>query len=509
MASRPFTLPHFRAWAKRLILDNGKPWLLESFQAAYIADLLAGYRECWLIVPEGNGKTTLVSGVALYYLEHKRDPSIPVAASSRDQARQVYKQAEGFVLRSEWMHDLVPDPIREARGKRAKDVPRFTCQEGFRRIKHFEGGEMQIMAADASTGDGVIPDLCVIDEMHRHRNLDLLRTWAGKLDKKGGQLAGISTAGEPGSDFEETRERILREATEVTERGPHIRAVSGDVVLHDWAVRDRGKASDMRTVAAANPRKAITAGSLRRKRSKPTMTDEHWQRFVCNIATRLSGQAIKPEEWDALEELGLEPDRAARCWGWLDLGWKIDTTAMGVLIWESFTRRVIAGTRVIEPPVDERVVVAGLLDLQEEFLPEGFVYDPNAGGRQMAQQLERGDHPLQLERDVPALEFIEHSQDPAPMATAASRLDEAIRAGWLVHDGDRTLRAHALNAARHGIGGEKWRYDRPADAKGERRGKFPIDALTGVSMGHSVACTLCEEPEEKHLDLSSYRIGVV
>ena len=32
----------------------------------------------------------------------------------------------------------------------------------------------------------------------------LYRTWRGKLDKRGGQIVVISTAGEPGGEFEET-----------------------------------------------------------------------------------------------------------------------------------------------------------------------------------------------------------------------------------------------------------------------------------------------------------------
>ena len=44
-----------------------------------------------------------------------------------------------------------------------------------------------------------------------------------------------------------------------------------------------------------------------------------------------------------------------------------------------------------------------------------------------------------------------------------------------------------MKRSRKPIGGEKWRFDRPPDAKGARRSKYPIDALTGVLMGHSVA----------------------
>jgi phage terminase large subunit-like protein len=112
------------------------------------------------------------------------------------------------------------------------------------------------------------------------------------------------------------------------------------------------------------------------------------------------------------------------------------------------------------------------------------VYDPNAGGAQMAQLLDKGEHPRQGDA---RFDFVEHSQDNAPMAQAAQRLDEAIRSGWLLHDQNPDLRKHVLNAVRKSLGGEKWKYDRPPEAKGEARRKFPIDALTGLLMAHNVA----------------------
>src|SRR3970040_775456 len=89
---KPFTVAHFRRWASHLILDTGKPWRLEPFQEAFLADVFAGFPECWLVVPEGNGKTTLIAGLALYHAEFRPHAAIIVAASSRDQAGIVYRQ---------------------------------------------------------------------------------------------------------------------------------------------------------------------------------------------------------------------------------------------------------------------------------------------------------------------------------------------------------------------------------------------------------------------------------
>jgi len=218
------------------------------------------------------------------------------------------------------------------------------------------------------------------------------------------------------------------------------------------------------------------------------MTPEHWQRFVCNIATSLEGTGITAEDWDDL--LDASPvDVETDGYGFVDVGWKIDTTGVGVLLWESEERRVVTDCVAIQPPVGEADIVAAILDRHAKFPNlRGWVMDPNAGAQQMAQMLEKGEHPMQVERGIGPIEFIAHSQDNAPMSEAAWRLDEAIRNGWLRHDGDRVLRGHVLNAVRKTTGaGEKYRFDRPQNAQGRMRARYPIDLLTGVLMGHNVA----------------------
>ncbi len=482
---RPNTIDHWLRYSRNLVLDNGSRWKPEDFQIAFVEDLFAGYPEVWLIVPEGNGKTSLLAGVALYHLDYTPDAMVPIGASSRDQIEILHNQAAGFVRRTPGLDK------------------RFKVFDGYRRIKSLRnGGKIQVYAADERTGDGIIPTLPLLDELHRHRDLRLYRTWRGKLNKRGGQLAAISTAGEPDGEFEEIRLKHRERAEKVERSGSHVRAEGGGMVLHDYAVADEDEVEDMEAVKAANPLSTISVASLEQKRSSPAMTRDHWKRFVCNIATRIQGDGIAPEEWDALADPNIIPDRSAWSLGWLDLGWKIDTTAMGVLVWEAADRRVIAGVKILKPPVHESQIVKGLVSLQKEFEPAGWVFDPNAGAQQMAQMLEAGNHPHQ--GDV-KFEFIEHSQGNAPMSLAAARFDESLRGGWFVHDGDAELRTHVLNAVRRQIGAERYRYDRPPGAKGEKRKHFPIDALTGLLMGNSVAVAEKAEPDEPGEPLFAFR----
>jgi phage terminase large subunit-like protein len=464
----PFTVEHFRAYCQKLRLDNGERFELEPFQETVASDIFSGFAETWMIVPEGNGKTTFMAALALYHGDYTESAFVPIGASSREQAEILYRQAEGLVLRTPGLRD------------------RFKCQEGYRRIKCLRlGGRIQVYAADDRTADGIIPTLALLDELHRHRNLRLYRTWRGKLLKRAGQIVTISTAGEPGGEFEDTRANIRQMAEDVQVDGCHTRAVGDDIVLHDWAVPKTEFAQDMEIVADANPLRSLTPAVLRKKRDSPTMTDEHWLRFVCNVATSLSGKGISPEVWDALADRDLQVDHDLEGYGFLDVAFEVDTTGIGVLLWESEERRIVTDTLVLEPPVREHQIVAAILDRHERFPRlRGWVMDPNAGAKQMAQMLEDGTHPLQAERGIGPIEFIEHSQKNAAMCEAARRLDEAIRNKWLVHDGDRQLRQHVLNAVRKGAGVEEYRFDRPRDG---RSSKYPIDLLTGLLMGHNVA----------------------
>ena len=155
-----FTVDHFVRWAAELELDTGAPWQVEGFFAEFVADYFAGIPECWLIVPEGNSKTTSLAGFAVYLLEHRHRAQIPWAASSRDQAEIGYRQAEGLVLSSPRLRSFMK------------------CQEGYRRIKNMrDPGRIQIFAADDKHADGIIPTDAFLDELHRHKDMRLYRTW--------------------------------------------------------------------------------------------------------------------------------------------------------------------------------------------------------------------------------------------------------------------------------------------------------------------------------------------
>jgi phage terminase large subunit-like protein len=470
---KPFTVQHFQEFARTLTLDNENQWEPEPFQLEFVADLFAGYRECWLICPEAQGKTTLLAGIAVYTLEFKPDAVIPIAASTREQILILHEQAEGFI-------------------KRSGLTDKFKCLWGSREIRRkdkSETGKIKVYASDDGTADGILFTLAITDELHRHKNLRLYRTWLGKTKKRGGQVLAISTAGEIGSEFEDVRLAHREKATKRTVDGSHIRAEAEGMVLHDWSVPPDDDVTDMNVVKAANPLSTVTLDVLEEGFNSPTMSLPHWRRFTCNQAARREGEGINPSEWDVLASPNLE-FTGSWCVGGVDFGWKRDTTALVIVGWESTERRVVLATRVYPAPVEQKLVVKGLAELQKQFNPVTWAFDPNAEGNQMVELLEAGEHPHQE-----GVEFSFHKHDQGkPMAEAAAYLAEAVHSGWLVHDGDPVLREHVLNSLAVETKYGDFRYERPKHATGEQRAKYPIDAMSALLMAHKVAVDENNEP---------------
>jgi len=423
MRGVPFTLEHFERWARRLILDNGVPWVLDDYQRVFVADLFSGRKENLLVVPEGNGKTTLIAGLALYGLRFAPDALIPVAASSRDQARIMYRQAKGFLRRSQ-----LDDPGFE-----------FEAFDGYRRIdlrgpgKTKRGevlGSIEMHAADAGTGDGIIPfPYAFLDEIHRHRTLDLWETWRGKLDKRNAQVVGISTAGEAGGEFEEMRVRVRRETPIVESRPGFTRCLSDVISFHEYALEEGGDPADMEAVKRCNPLPSITLESLAAKFSSPTMSPHHWQRFVCNVAARSGTAAISERVWHEAATAETIPS-TEDTWVGFDVGFQHDTTAFAPFWWKSDEERILGPAVVLEPPqggeqLDVREIKRAFVELTTRYRISTVVMDPS-----------RAEDIAAWLSDELGIVVVYRAQSTKPQAEDYERFMSALRNGWLRHSGD-------------------------------------------------------------------------
>lgn len=470
----PRTLEHFKEFCSRLKLDNGKPFTLEPFQERILKDYFDGVRETLVLLPSGNGKTTLFAALALWSLIFTDDPAIYIMAASRDQAGLMHGHIAGFVERS---HGLQ---------KRVKVLRRRVELIGRR-------GFIEVLASDADTADGIGPTLALIDELHRHKDTSLYVVALKGLKKRGGQLLHCTTAGDTEqSPLGELRKRGHK-LPGLKRVGMHTYARARDLTfaIHEWALTEQDDRDDMRVVKKANPLSTITLKDLAAEHK--AMKWWEWCRFACGLWVAGEHAAISPIDWAACAapNLKLDPDREHVLS--IDLAWVGDTVAIDAV--QAVTKEDVRALPVatIEPPGDGTAIreeqILGPIRKWKKRHPKTFkrvVMDPEAGGRSLVEKLEDLD-----------LEVVEHSQKNEPMSDAARRFDEAIRNRHFRHTGDPQVTGQVLAAAAKTLEGGRWKF--------VKRRKNPewIDHAISLAMGvrHVLAELEADTP-----DRSAYRM---
>lgn len=69
---------------------------LEQFQIEIAEEVFSDRREALILLPRGNGKSTLLAAIGLWHLLSRADPQIAVGAASREQAAVLFDIARGM-----------------------------------------------------------------------------------------------------------------------------------------------------------------------------------------------------------------------------------------------------------------------------------------------------------------------------------------------------------------------------------------------------------------------------
>jgi hypothetical protein len=457
----PFTVEHFEKYASLVVFDDGSRRGLEPWQLQLAEDLFAGFKRNLWIIPEGNGKSTLVALLALYGADYSESPWIPIGAAAAKQARIIYDQAAGFIERTPGMGD------------------RFRSFGGYRLIRSLRNGGIgiEVFAHDPKTGDGVIPyPYALTDELHRHPDMRLWDLWAGKLRKRNAQIVGISTGGEPETPFETMRDAIRQRATDRTYDGAHLRAEAPGEILHEWMVPKADLCADMGAVKAANPLSTITEATLAEDYALVTDLGE-WSRLKCNRPTRSAITAITDREWDDADVGGEIPLGSSIEVG-VDVAFKWDTTAI-VPLWNGPNHRLLGAPKVLVPPRDGSSlhpdeIKNAFMELAGDFQLETVVMD-----------MHRAEDIAAWVEDDLGVTVIDHAQGQTRTHVQDyEAFMEGLRNGTVKHTGAHDLRAHVLNAIARRLPGGDYRFDRPSQVRGNARAqdRRVIDALTAAAM---------------------------
>lgn len=460
-------IDHFATYASHIMLDTGEYWYLEDFQVEVVRPILYGVKEVWTIIPEGNAKTTLMAGLALYFCDYSPNPWIPVGASSRDQAEILAQQAYQMIRSSPGM------------------LSRFRIYEGYRRIMPIREGHpgpgvrgIKVYAADVATGDGVIPyPLAICDEGHRHPDMRLYRLWKGKLAKRRGQIAMISTAGEPGTEFEEMRDRIREMAKKRTLKKAHLRSEGSLLVMNEWQVQNPEDVTNMKKVKEANPLSSITAQQLQEDYNSPTVDLGDWKRLKCNIPARTQAAAISEVEWQQAY-VNVDTPETSHIDVGVDVAWKHDTFAI-VPMWNNVEDgyRLLDKPEILIPPRDGSTLHPDEVKLAFERIMETWVVDA------AVMDMERAEDIAAWLEDECGITVVDREQGNAAAAEDYEAFMEGLRNGTLKHNGSYILRAHVMNAISRALPSNKRRFDRPSQSRARRKQDLRvIDGLTAAAM---------------------------
>lgn len=421
---------------------------LEPFQRRIAREVFSSRREALILLPRGNGKSTLLAAIALWHLLSAKEPRVAIGAASREQAAVLFDIARGMAA-----HPLI--------------APRV---EVTRREIRTPKGWLKVISSDGPKQHGLILSLAIVDELHAHRDAELylaLRT--GLLKRRDARMVTISTAGfDDDSALGELRRRAL-DLPKVRRKGAVTEATGPNLAMLEWALSESVSIDDMALVKTVNPASWLREDDLAEQRE--AVAEAAFRRYHCNQWVAGSDAAINGTEWAAAANPGCEiPEGAEGVVVGVDMGLKWDCTAL-CPVWLTEEGRVRAHPpTILTPPqdgssLDFEEVFAAAEAIRERWPGCTFVLDPEAGGELLAQRIDR-----ELGGAI-----LTHSQRVTPMCKASQGLAEAISTGAIEHPDDPALTKHVLSAAArfYGVG---WRF---VKAKGS---KLPIDACIALAM---------------------------
>ncbi len=433
----------------------GQPLKLAPWQKAVVANLFGWkrpdgtrrYREALIFVARKNGKTTLAAGLVLLVLFTDGEPGAEVysSAGDKDQAAIIYDVARHMV-------EAEPELARRARIFRS---PRSIV------LEHL-GSSYKPISSEASTKHGYNAHFVVNDELHTHKDrelIDVLETSTGA--RRQPLVVHITTAGFGTESICREKYTYACNVRDGIYDDPSFLPVIFEALPDDDWTRPS-------TWRKANPNLGVSvkrdyiADQCEKARELPSY-ENTFRRLHLNQWTQQAVRWLPLESWDACELHVTVDDLAGRpCWGAVDLSSTTDVTAF-LLLFPLDSGRLFLLPIFFIPQDNAHVrelrdkvpylawAKQGLIELTP-----GNVVDyervrarvhwaaENFDLREIAIDRWNATH-LITELDADALNPIPFGQGYASMSAPSKELEKLVIGKQLAHDGHRILRWMAGN----------------------------------------------------------------
>jgi hypothetical protein len=499
--------PDFTRWCAEHCVQSDdrfadRPLEIEGFQRDVAAEILAeleearvdaaaGYLSYWhvcaLLIPKGNGKSTLAAALALYELvTNPGAPQVLLAAATDRQAGHLFNTAVRFVKRDAWLSArLHPRP---SEGK-------IDRMDGFGSL-HRISGDMIVA--------GYNPSLVVIDELKDWRTpgrrtacADLIS--AGRVKRGQSRVVIISTAGEATDRASSILGQILddNERNGVCERVHRALMISRDhrsrTLVYNYCA-DTTDPFDIDAIGPANPASWVTREKLTELAHSPTMPGGRFLQLHGDCWVNSAGAYLGLEEWQALERPGVTLESGDEILVGLHAG--AGSYALVACRRSDGTLFTLAIDDPETPWLPAQATVDRQMRLAAKLYRVGAIYaSPNPNWDTLVDTWRRE---LGLERRR-IVDFRIANASPRT-SDAVRRFAADARAGLVGHDGDRRLAAHML-AAQLTTSERDYSY-LTADT---RYGTQIAGALAAVLAWEAMQLTDPEPPPLK-IDVSAFRI---
>ncbi len=307
----------------------GEPFILEDWQKNDIIKPLFGwkhkdtglrkYTSAYIEIPKKSGKSFLAASIACVFIDIEREGGSEIVgvAWGRKQAGLVFEATKQVIQKS-------------PRLKSKCNIYRnsITAPDHIGGLKTY-----QILSKEAGGEDGINPQLAIIDELHVHKNNEVLEMVEKSQGARKQPLSFIITTA--GSDLYgigyQRHEQAIDVAKGLVEDESQLVCIYG-------ADKDDDPFSES-TWKKANPNYDVSIGKRAyEKESAKAMVSSaslnSFKRYYLNIWTQSKDGWINDEIWDASQwDFDEEILKGYPCFGGLDLSSRSDITAFS-LVWQ-------------------------------------------------------------------------------------------------------------------------------------------------------------------------------
>jgi phage terminase large subunit-like protein len=305
-AGQPFQLME---WQKRDILEPLFGWVDPEGRRRY--------RTAAIFTPKKQGKSTLLSALALYFLFADGEPGAEVysAAADRFQAGIIARECFALAKSSPFLSKNLE--VVESRNT-------IIHRQSFSRYS--------VLSGDNFRAEGINASAILFDELHAQRDrrlFDALR-YAGAARRQS-CLISISTAG-----FDRSPNAIWWDQWTYAERvaaDPGVDPTFFGKIYAAPEQADPEKYFDRKLWHKANPSLGITvseesfAADAAEARARPAALNS-WLRYRLNVPTQSDVRWFSPEVWAEGDKPPPVPLAGRKCWLGLDLASTYDITAL-------------------------------------------------------------------------------------------------------------------------------------------------------------------------------------